>query len=44
MANYNLGSFKHRYYEQKYRTKLFESRLNVEFLDDFSDEHLEKCL
>ena len=44
MANYNLSNFRHRYYEQKYRTKIFEKNLNVQFLDDFSHTHLEKCL
>lgn len=44
MANYNLSNFRHRYYEQKYRAKLFEPILNLEFLDDFSSSHLEQCL
>lgn len=44
MANYNLSNFRHRYYEQKYRAKLFESILNIEFLEDFSEKHLEKCV
>jgi len=44
MSNYDAKDFKHRYYEQKYRTEHLKDYLNVCFLQDFSNENLESCL
>lgn len=44
MSNYDLWDFRHRYYEQKYRTILLEEYLNVSYLNDFSSDYLTMCL
>jgi len=44
MSNYDLKDFRHRYYEQKYRTISLSPYLNVEYLDDFTEYNLNKCL
>jgi predicted glycosyltransferase len=44
MSNYDDKDFKHRYYEQKYRTIHLKDFLNVEFLSDFSFGNLDLCM
>jgi len=43
MANYDNKDFRHRYYEQKYRTIHLQDFLNVTFLDNFSPQNLDMC-
>lgn len=43
MSNYDSRDFRHRYYEQKYRTMLLSPYLNVTYLNDFSKENLDLC-